>query len=88
MSVLGDATRLEQVIMNVLINAVRYTRRGGRTSIRTVGMGEEAEVELTDTGIGIDPAFLEQIFEPFRQETSSRQGPRRFTRQESACAAQ
>ncbi len=69
--VLGDATRLEQVIMNLLINAVKFNRRGGRISIRTVWMGEETEVELTDTGIGIDPALLERIFEPFRQRTSS-----------------
>jgi PAS domain S-box-containing protein len=69
--VLGDATRLEQVIMNLLINAVKYTKGGGSISIRTVWMGEETEVEITDTGIGIDPAYLEQIFEPFRQRTSS-----------------
>jgi CheY-like chemotaxis protein len=69
--VLGDATRLEQVIMNLLINAVKYTKGGGSISIRTVRMGVETEVEITDTGIGIDTAYLEQIFEPFRQRTSS-----------------
>ena len=68
--VLGDTTRLEQVIMNLLINAVKYTNSGG-ISIRSVWMGEEIEVEITDTGIGIDPASLKQIFEPFRQETGS-----------------
>jgi CheY-like chemotaxis protein len=57
--------------MNMLINAVKYTKRGGRILIRTVWMGEETEVEITDTGIGIDPALLERIFEPFRQETTS-----------------
>jgi PAS domain S-box-containing protein len=71
MPVLGDAMRLEQVIINLLINAVKYNKRGGQISIRAVGMVEETEVELTDTGIGIDPAFLERIFEPFRQETNS-----------------
>ena len=69
--VLGDAMRLEQVIMNLLINAVKYTNSGGRISVRTVLRDEDAQVEVMDTGIGIDRAFLEQIFEPFRQGTTS-----------------
>jgi CheY-like chemotaxis protein/anti-sigma regulatory factor (Ser/Thr protein kinase) len=68
---LGDAMRLEQVVLNLLINAVKYTDRGGLISIRTTSMGVETEIEIRDTGIGIDPAFLRQIFEPFRQGTSS-----------------
>ena len=69
--VLGDAMRLEQVIMNLLINAVKYTNGGGLISIRTVVLDKDTSVEVRDTGIGIDRAFLEQIFEPFRQGTSS-----------------
>jgi PAS domain S-box-containing protein len=69
--VLGDAMRLEQVIMNLLINAVKYTNGGGLISIRTVVLDKDTRVEVRDTGIGIDRAFLEQIFEPFRQGTSS-----------------
>ena len=69
--VLGDAMRLEQVIMNLLINAVKYTNSGGLVSVRTVIFDGEARVEVSDTGIGIDRAFLEQIFEPFRQGTTS-----------------
>jgi PAS domain S-box-containing protein len=69
--VLGDAMRLEQVIMNLLINAVKYTNSGGLVSIRTVIFDGETRVEVSDTGIGIDRAFLEQIFEPFRQGTTS-----------------
>ncbi|MCU1338095.1 MAG: hypothetical protein JWO19_3676 [Bryobacterales bacterium] len=68
---LGDAMRLEQVILNLLINAVKYTDPGGLISIRVVPRGEEAEVEVQDTGIGIDPALLAQIFEPFRHGSSS-----------------
>jgi PAS domain S-box-containing protein len=69
--VLGDAMRLEQVVLNLLINAVKYTDSGGLISIRTAALGLETEIEIRDTGIGIDPAFLRQIFEPFRQGTSS-----------------
>jgi len=69
--VLGDAMRLEQAIMNLLINAAKYTNSGGLISVRTVLRDGETRVEVTDTGIGIDRAFLEQIFEPFRQGTSS-----------------
>jgi two-component system CheB/CheR fusion protein len=68
---LGDAMRLEQVIMNLLINAVKYTNSRGLISIRTILLEGETKVEVRDTGIGIDPAFLEQIFEPFRQGTTS-----------------
>jgi len=69
--VLGDTMRLEQVVMNLLINAVKYTERDGLVSIRTISSGEEAEVQIQDTGIGIDPAFLDLIFQPFRQGTAS-----------------
>lgn len=69
--VLGDAMRLEQVVLNLLINAVKYTDPGGRISVRTVWTGDEIEVQVQDTGIGIDPTFLAQIFEPFRHGSSS-----------------
>ena len=49
--VMGDAMRLEQVVMNLLVNAVKYTGNGGLISIRTAAMGEETEVEVYDTGI-------------------------------------
>jgi PAS domain S-box-containing protein len=70
-TVLGDAMRLEQVIMNLLINAIKYTNGGGLVSIRTELLNAEIRAEIKDTGIGIDRAFLEQIFEPFRQGTTS-----------------
>ena len=70
-AVLGDAVRLEQVLLNLLINAIKYTDPGGRISIRTARIEEDVEVQVQDTGIGIDPAFLEQIFEPFRHGSRS-----------------
>jgi PAS domain S-box-containing protein len=69
--VLGDAMRIEQVLMNLLINALKYTDGGGAISILVALRDDSAELEIRDTGIGIDPAFLEQIFEPFRQGTNS-----------------
>ncbi len=69
--VLGDAMRLEQVIMNLLVNAVKYTDSGGKVRVSCRQYDLTAEVEVTDTGIGIHPAFLEHIFEPFRRGSGS-----------------
>lgn len=69
--VLGDAMRLEQVVLNLLINAIKYTDPGGYISVRIVWAGDEIELQVQDTGIGIDPAFLAQIFEPFRHGSRS-----------------
>lgn len=65
--VFGDRMRLEQVLNNLLINAIKYTRPGGVISIRTSVIRDEGLVEVEDTGIGIAPEFLEQIFQPFRR---------------------
>jgi len=68
---LGDFARLEQVVMNLLVNAVKYTGRAGAITVRCARIEGEAEIEVTDTGAGIDPAFLKQIFEPFRRGSNS-----------------
>jgi PAS domain S-box-containing protein len=68
---LGDAVRLEQVMVNLLVNAVKYTDRGGSIFVRCARIGPDAEIEVKDTGSGIHPAFLEQIFEPFRRGSDS-----------------
>jgi signal transduction histidine kinase/ActR/RegA family two-component response regulator len=67
--VFGDRIRLEQVVSNLLSNAARYTGIGGLISVSSQAIGTEAEVSLQDTGIGIEPQLLEQIFEPFQQGT-------------------
>lgn len=67
----GDPTRLQQVVMNLLVNAIKYTPSGGAIWVRSVNLGDEAEIEVQDSGAGIDPRFLEQIFEPFRQGTAN-----------------
>jgi signal transduction histidine kinase len=70
-TVAGDADRLEQVISNVLSNAVRFTPPGGRIDISVGGAGALAEIRVADTGIGIPEEFLPHLFERFRQADSS-----------------
>jgi len=67
----GDLTRLSQVVGNLLGNAVRYTPQGGRIRISLRTDGGDALLQVSDTGIGIDPANLEHIFEMFVQADSS-----------------
>ncbi len=69
----ADPARFQQVIWNLLRNAVKFTPRGGRISIRTrnddgVGAGDaKLRIEVTDSGIGIEASALERIFLPFDQ---------------------
>lgn len=63
----GDARRLEQVFMNLLGNALKFTPSGGRVAVRVVAEDDSVEVRITDTGPGIDPEFLPHMFEAFRQ---------------------
>jgi signal transduction histidine kinase/CheY-like chemotaxis protein len=63
----GDRTRLEQVLLNLLSNAVKYSESGSSISVRVLRFGQEAEIAVQDTGMGIEPEFLAQIFQPFRQ---------------------
>ncbi len=63
----GDPGRLQQVIWNLLTNAIKFTPRGGRVSIRLQRLEEEVELTVTDTGIGIAANFLPYVFESFRQ---------------------
>ena len=69
--VIGDERRLQQVIANLLGNALKYTARGGSVVIRPSVEGNRAVVRVTDTGEGIKPEFLPHVFEPFRQGASS-----------------
>ena len=63
----GDPRRLEQVFFNLLTNAVKFTPRGGRITIRVAEGDGMAEVRVTDTGAGIDAEFLPHVFDRFRQ---------------------
>jgi PAS domain S-box-containing protein len=63
----GDATRLVQVVGNLLNNAAKYTPPGGRVTLRAGAQGDELRIEVEDTGIGIPPAALERVFDRFAQ---------------------
>jgi CheY-like chemotaxis protein/two-component sensor histidine kinase len=63
----GDADRLQQVVWNLLTNAIKFTPEGGRIEVRSGIAGSRVEVTVRDTGIGIAPEFLPHIFDRFRQ---------------------
>jgi PAS domain S-box-containing protein len=71
----GDAHRLQQVFWNLLSNAVKFTAPGGKVNLSLRQLAAEVEIEITDTGKGIDPEFLPFVFDRFRQadSTSTRQ---------------
>ena len=73
--VLGDATRLQQVMWNLLSNALKFTPVGGRIDVRLRRRGEDAEIAVQDSGRGIAPALLPHIFDRFRQGDSSSTRP-------------
>ncbi|HEX4896034.1 MAG TPA: GAF domain-containing protein [Solimonas sp.] len=70
-AVLGDAGRLQQVIWNLLANAVKFTPRGGEVRVVLRERAGAAEIGVSDTGCGIRPDNLSRIFERFRQADSS-----------------
>lgn len=69
--VIGDPSRLQQVFWNLLSNAVKFTPAGGTVQIALEAEGSCARVVVTDSGQGIDPSFLPNVFDRFRQQDSS-----------------
>ena len=67
----GDPDRLQQVVWNLLVNAIKFTPSGGRVRVRLQREGSHAQIEVSDTGEGINPEFLPHIFDRFRQADSS-----------------
>jgi PAS domain S-box-containing protein len=61
----GDAERLAQVITNLVTNGLTYTPEGGEVHVGLTTQGDNAIITIRDTGTGIAPDYLEQIFEPF-----------------------
>jgi len=69
--VVGDAGRLQQVIWNLLANAIKFTPEGGRVGVFVERAEDHVEVRVNDTGQGISPDFLPHVFERFRQGGSA-----------------
>jgi PAS domain S-box-containing protein len=67
----ADADRLQQVVWNLLTNAVKFTPKGGRVTVRFGRDGSDVWITIEDSGEGIRPALLPALFEPFRQADSS-----------------
>jgi PAS domain S-box-containing protein len=69
-----DASRLQQVFWNVLRNACKYTDEHGALSIRSSNPRPGIKIEISDSGVGIAPEFLDKIFEAFEQVDRRREG--------------
>jgi heavy metal sensor kinase len=61
----GDRARLKQIVVNLLDNAIRFTLRGGTVSLRTAADNAASVLEVADTGIGIPPTAIPQVFDRF-----------------------
>ncbi|BAU12248.1 PAS/PAC sensor hybrid histidine kinase [Leptolyngbya sp. NIES-3755] len=70
-TVIGDAGRLQQVVWNLLTNAVKFTPNQGQVKVRLSAADSQAEVQVIDSGKGISAEFLPQVFERFQQADSS-----------------
>ena len=75
-TVMADEARMQQVLWNVVRNAIKFTPEGGRITLRTFSVDGSFTFTCTDDGIGIDAAALPHLFTPFRQADSDT--PRRF----------
>jgi two-component system CheB/CheR fusion protein len=71
LAVHGDPARLQQILVNLLMNGVKYTPPGGRIRLDLAREGGEAVVRVRDTGMGIRPEMLEKVFELFVQADDS-----------------
>jgi CheY-like chemotaxis protein len=68
--VMGDPQRLQQVVWNLVSNAVKFSRDGGVVDVQLSRVDNRAQLRVRDTGIGIGPDFLPHVFDRFRQATT------------------
>jgi len=66
-SIAADATRIQQIVWNLLTNAVKFTPKNREIHMHARRTSSHVEISVTDTGEGIEPGFLPHVFEPFRQ---------------------
>jgi signal transduction histidine kinase len=69
--VIGDRDRIQQVVWNLVSNALKFTPKGGRVEVALLDEEGDAQIEVRDTGIGISAEFLPFVFDRFRQADSS-----------------
>lgn len=69
----GDPDRLQQVVWNLVSNAIKFTPKGGRVQVRLERVNSHVEITVSDTGEGIAPEFLPHVFDRFRQADGSSQ---------------
>ena len=69
--VTGDPARLQQIVWNLVSNAIKFTPSGGRIAVHLDQVDSQLELSVSDTGIGISKPFLPHVFERFRQADSS-----------------
>jgi len=79
----GDRTALTEVLMNLLENAIKYNRRGGKVAVHIDTREDRAVVEVSDTGVGIPEASQAHIFERFYQRDYARSGHGRESKQQA-----
>src|SRR5262249_56547210 len=65
LAVVGDRLRLEQVLLNLIGNAVKFTPQGGKIVVRLSRVGNRVCVSVSDSGCGISAEFLPHVFEPY-----------------------
>ena len=69
--IVADGDRLQQIVWNLVSNAIKFTPRGGRVTVHASGDATKFEIRVSDSGQGISPEFLPRVFERFRQADSS-----------------
>jgi PAS domain S-box-containing protein len=67
----GDSQRLQQIVHNLVCNAIKFTPKGGTVSVTVSREADSAVIRVQDTGIGIDPDFLPHVFKRFSQADST-----------------
>jgi CheY-like chemotaxis protein/anti-sigma regulatory factor (Ser/Thr protein kinase) len=70
----ADQARIEQIVTNLLGNALKYTPAGGAVVVSLAQEGDAAVLRVADTGVGIRPEFLPKVFDPFAQDGPDRSG--------------
>ncbi len=70
-TVMGDPARLQQVVWNLLSNAVKFTPNGNRVEVRLSQIDANAQIQISDTGRGINAEFLPHVFDYFQQQDSA-----------------